>query len=235
MSIPKLITPKYKLKLPSTGQTITYRPMLVKEEKILHMGIEAQDSASMIESLMTVLNNCIETEGLDLNNLPAFDIEYVMITLRSRSIGEVITPQRACEKCDAHIPIECDIDDIKVETPEGHNNKIQLTDDIGVIMRYPSISDMDVAEDTSDEVSVGIGLAVKCIDQIYTKDSVYKASESSKEEIEEFVNSLTSSQFQEVVKFFSTMPYLKLDIEAKCLKCGHKNDVRVRGLENFFG
>ena len=235
MSIPKLITPKYKLKLPSTGKTITYRPMLVKEEKILHMGIEAQDSASMTESLMTVLKNCIETEGLDLDNLPAFDIEYIMITLRSRSIGEVITPHRVCEECDAQIPVECDIDDIKVETPKGHDSKIQLNDDIGVIMRYPSISDMDVTEGVSDEVSVGIGLAMKCIDQIYTKDTVYKTSESSKEEMEEFVNSLTSLQFQEIVKFFSTMPYLKLDIEAKCLKCGHQNDIRVRGLENFFG
>ena len=234
MSIPKLITPKYKLKLPSSGKQITYRPMLVKEEKILHMGMEAQESDAMLESVMSVLENCIETKDVDLSSLPSFDIEYLMITIRSRSIGEVVTPYKECEACSTEIPIECDISDIKVEKRKDHTNKIQLTDDIGIIMRYPSINDMSTTE-SKDEVEIGINLTIKCIDQIYDKENVYKASDSTREELEEFISSLTSLQFQEIIKFFTTMPYLKIDIEAKCAKCGHINEIKVRGLENFFG
>ena len=236
MAIQKLITPKYKLKLPSTGKQITYRPMLVKEEKILHMGMEAQESGSMLESLMTVLDNCIETKDIDIGSLPSFDVEYLMIIIRSKSIGEVVAPYKTCEACDTEIPVECDIADIKVERNKNHANKIQLTDDIGIIMKYPSIADMsEMGKDDKDEVDIGISLATNCIEQIYDKDSVYDANKISSEEMDEFISSLTSMQFQEIIKFFTTMPYLKIDIEAKCPTCGHINEIKVRGLENFFG
>lgn len=238
MPIPKLATPKYSTKLHSTGQEVTYRPMLVKEEKVLHMATEAQDSQSMVKSLMEVVGQCIETEGIDIYSLPSFDVEHLMMLIRSRSIGEVLTPYKECDKCGAEMPLEGNIDDIKVITPPDHSKEVKVTDKIGIIFRYPSISDMDldsVKSGNVNEVEVGMELCMKCIDQIYDEDGVYSAKDYSREDLEEFVNSLTASQFQEVIKFFSTMPYITLDVEGICPKCGHKNEIVVRGLENFFG
>jgi len=238
MHIPKLITPKYTTKLHSTGQDVVYRPMLVKEEKILHMATEAQDSDSMIKSLLEVVESCIETKDVVLSELPSFDVEHLMLLIRSRSIGEVVNPYKTCDSCDTELPLEGNIDDIEVITPPDHTNKIQINDDVGIIMKYPSLSDMDLESDKEgkiNEVEVGMELALKCIDQIYDKETVYKSRDFSREELESFVDSLTTSQFQEVIKFFATMPYVRLDIEGICPSCGHKNEIVIRGLENFFG
>jgi hypothetical protein len=238
MPIPKLATPKYTTRLHSTGQEIVYRPMLVKEEKILHMATEAQDQGSMVKSLLGIIGSCIETEGIVLSELPSFDVEHLMLLIRSRSVGEVVNPNKKCDSCNAEMSLEGNIDDIEVVTPPDHTNRLQITDDVGIVMKYPSLSDMDLESgkgENLNEMEIGMELTLKCIDQIYDKDNVYNSKDFPKDELEDFVNSLTSSQFQEIIKFFTTSPYIRLDIEGMCPSCGHKNEIRIRGLENFFG
>jgi len=243
MALPKLDVPMYKMKLPSTGKDITYRPFLVKEEKILLMAMEGEDQSEIMTAMKQVINNCIITEGIEVDNLPLFDIEYILLNLRSKSMGDVVRVTYAKKDCDQKgckpIEFEINVNDVKIEKNKNHNNKIQLTKDVGVIMSYPDI-EMMTSYDGSvsmDEVKpdVALQLITKCIDSVYDEENVYSKADYTPDELQEFVDQLSPDQFKKIEEFFSTIPKMYKDVEFNCEKCGYKESIRLEGLSDFFG
>jgi hypothetical protein len=239
MSIPTITVPTYELKLPSNDTVIKYRPFLVKEEKILHIANETEDTGNRERSislaLKQVIGNCILTEGIDVESLPMFDIEYMILQIRSKSVGEVATPIIQCDKCKANFPKEVDLSTIKIKRTKNHTNKIQLSDDIGVVMKYPTINSV-LESDLSDLVSIALDMVIDSIDYIYDKsDQVYKASDHTKEELMSFVESLTNDQFEKINTFFETSPKIYKTLNYTCPECGDKGKVVIDNVESFFG
>ena len=230
MALPKVATPKYSLKLPSDGRMIQYRPFLVKEEKILLMAVESENEKEIIEAVKTIIGNCLETEGVDINDLPVFDIEYLFLNLRSKSVGETVKLKLKCEKCENECLVGVNLSEVDITKTEGHDTKIQLTNEIGIIMKYPTFG---IAE-TPDVKSNPIKVVNLCIDKIYDSKSVYGAKDSTDEELDEFIDSLSHEQFQKIQGFFETMPKMKKEIKFKCDKCEDDNSIVVESLQDFF-
>lgn len=230
MALPKLNTPTYELMLPSTGQKILYRPFLVKEHKILMTLAEADEKE--VSRVVKDLVNVCTFEKLNVNKLPHFDIEYIFMNLRAKSIGEVVEVFVNCE-CGNKIETSFNIADLKVEKKEGHSNKIPLTESIGIEMNYPRFDDVvDVySSNSNDKV---IELIMDSIRGIYDADNYWEAKDQTKEELEDFVNSLTKKQFESIEEFFTTAPKIVQTIEADCPKCNKHNVSRLEGLSNFF-
>tara|TARA_R110000868_G_C10840215_1_gene760003 strand:+ start:502 stop:1197 length:696 start_codon:yes stop_codon:yes gene_type:complete len=230
MALPKLDTPTYELTLPSSGSRVKYRPFLVKEHKVLLTMAEADDSevARIVRELVDV---CTFKE-LNVDLLPHFDIEYIFMQLRAKSISETVDVVINCE-CGEKIDTSFNIDDLKVEKPEGHTNKIMLTDDVGVELKYPSIDDVFAVfseEDTDDIFNLVIG----SIKAVYNSEEYWETKDQTTEEIEEFIYSLTKEQFSKLEVFFTSSPKIVQTIECDCPKCGKHNVSRLEGLQNFF-
>ena len=242
MALPKLDVPIYTMQLASTGEEIKYRPFLVKEEKILLMALEGEDEKEMTTAIKQIINNCVVSEGIDVENLPLFDIEYILINLRARSMGDVIKTRyvnNSCEREDCEpIEMEVNVAQLEVDKSKDHKNKIELTKDVGIIMKYPNMEMMSKAQliggQDADSTTV-FEVIYECIDQVYDSEDVYSKKDYSKDELQEFIDSFTSDQFREVQSFFETMPKLYKDIEFNCKKCGYKEDIRLEGLAGFFG
>lgn len=230
MSLPKLNVPTFELKLPSTGETVKYRPFLVKEHKILLTMSEADDSE--VARIVSELIDVCTFNKLNVSKLPHFDIEYIFLMLRSKSIGEAVDVIVNCQ-CGEKIETSFNIDDIKVERKEGHTPKIMLTDDLGVEMNYPKFSDV-VEVYASDDTEKIIEVVVKNIKGIFNNESYWDAKEQTAEELKEFVYTLTKNQFALIENFFVTAPKVVQEIECKCSKCGTLNKNRLEGLQNFF-
>lgn len=230
MALPKLQTPTFELTLPSSGKKIRFRPFLVREHKILLTMAEAENEevARIIRELVDV---CTFKE-LKVQDLPHFDIEYIFMFLRAKSIGEAVDVVVNCE-CGTKIETSFNIEDIKVEKPEGHTNKIQINKDIGVEMRYPNIDEVVGIFSSSDTQKV-MDLIIANIKGIYDSKNYYEAVDQTKEEIQEFVYSLTKEQFDKIEKFFTTSPKVVQTIECDCPSCGKHNVSRLEGLQNFF-
>ena len=233
MALPKIDVPIYELTLPSTGKTISYRPFLVKEEKILLMALEGEDQKEMIAAIKQIINNCVLEDNIEPRKLPLFDIEYILLNLRSRSMGNVIKTNYVHKDC-IPVEIEIDVDTIEVKQNPEHKNKIELTDKIGVIMRYPDIGMMNMVDITGQKTEEVFDLVAKCIDQVYDEEDFYGKGDYTTKELKEFILNLTQDQFKKIEFFFSTLPKLSKELKFRC-SCGYTEDIVLEGLSNFFG
>jgi hypothetical protein len=230
MALPKLNTPTFELILPSDGSKVKFRPFLVKEHKVLLTMSEAENEevARIIRELVDVCT----FKQLKVDELPHFDIEYIFMFLRAKSIGESVDVIVNCE-CGEKISTSFNIEDIKVNKPEGHSNKIMINEEVGVEMRYPNIDDVVGIFQSNDNQKV-IDLIITSIKAVYDTDNYWETKDQTKQELEEFVYSLTTEQFDKLEKFFVTSPKIVQNIECDCPKCGKHNVSKLEGLQNFF-
>jgi citrate lyase gamma subunit len=238
MPLPKISTPTYELELPSTGQTIKYRPFLVKEEKLLVIALESEDTKQITNAIKTVIKNCIETKGVKVEALPTFDIEYLFLNIRGKSVGEEIEVSIICpDDGETTVPVKINVDDIQVQKNPDHNKQIKLDDSIMMEMKYPSLdqfikSNFDLSSDSTMDQS--FELISSCIDKIYTEDEVWSTSDVTKKELMEFLDQMNSTQFKEIEKFFETMPKLSHTIKVKNPVTEVESEVPLEGLSSFF-
>ena len=237
MALPKLTTPTYELEVPSTDEKIKYRPFLVKEEKILMMALETKDNAQIVNAVKDIVNECTFNK-INISTMPMFDTEYIFLQIRSKSVGEVSKLKLLCpDDKKTYADVELDLNEVKVQVEDDHTNKIELTDDMGIIMTYPSIdsfADSGIQDINATNMLDVIG---SCILQIYEQkgEKVYEAKDQTKKELTEFIEQLNTKQFQDVQKFFDTMPRLKHTIKIKNPKTKKTSEVTLSGLNDFFG
>ena len=238
MPLPKIATPVYELELPSTGQTIEYRPFLVKEEKVLVIALESEDTKQITSAIKNVIKNCIRTKGVKVEDLPTFDIEYLFLNIRGKSVGEEIEVNVTCpDDGVTQVPITINLDDIQVQKNEEHSNRIKVDDNIMMEMKYPSLDQFIKNNFDFDEKSAmdqSFDLIATCIDKIFTEEEVWAVEDCSKKEIVDFLEQMNSSQFKEIEKFFETMPKLSHTIKVKNPKTKKENEVVIEGLAGFF-
>ena len=239
MPLPKIATPTYELVLPSTEKTVRYRPFLVKEEKLLVLALESEDNKQITTAIKTVIKNCISTKGIKVETLPTFDIEYLFLNIRGKSVGEELEVNIICpDDKVTEVPVTIDLDDIQVQKSDDHNNQIKIDDNIMMEMKYPSLDEFiknnfDFKEGNQMEQS--FDLIASCIDKIYTEDEVWSTADCTKKEVKEFLESMNSSQFKDIEKFFETMPKLSHTITVKNPKTKVESEVVLEGLASFFG
>ena len=235
MPLPTISTPTYELTLPSSGKKIKYRPFLVREEKVLIMALESEDTKQITNSVIDILNSCILSKGIKLETLATFDIEYVFLQIRTKSVGETVNVQITCpDDNETTVEAEIPLDDIKVKKTRGHKPEIKLDDSVIVKMKYPSLDtfvEMNFSEDQG--VEQVFKMAASCIESISDAEQVYDASDSTKEELNEFFESLTSSQFKLIQEFFETMPKLAYTLKVTNPNTGVESDVELEGLASF--
>jgi hypothetical protein len=238
MGLPKISTPIYELEIPSLKKKIRYRPFLVKEEKILIIALESEDSKAIANAVKNVISNCILSKGIKVDDLSTFDIEYLFLNIRGKSVGESVDVLITCPDDETtQVPVSINLDEINVEENPKHSRDIKLDDTLTLRMRYPSMTEFIKNNfDSGDSVSVDdtFDLIVSCIDQIYSEEESWTASDSTKKELLEFVEQLSSKQFKEVEKFFETMPKLSHTIKIKNPKTGVESEVVLEGLSAFF-
>ena len=236
MALPKLTTPTYELEIPSTDEKIKYRPFLVKEEKILLIALESGESKDIINAVKEIVSEC--TFGkVDLGVLPMFDVEYIFLNIRAKSVGEISTLRLLCpDDGETYANVDVNLNDVQVHVDEGHNNKIELTDEMGIIMTYPNIDSYTESGITDITASNMLDVIGTCILQIYDKkgEEVFEAKDQTKKELTEFIEQLNTKQFKELQKFFDTMPKLKHEVEIENPKTKVKTKVALQGLNDFF-
>jgi hypothetical protein len=233
MALPKINTPFYDMELPSTGKKIKYRPFLVKEEKLLLMAMESGKQADVSNVMKQIIGNC--TDGkVDVDNLPMFDIEYLFLQLRIKSIDDIVNVNLKCGGCNEGFNAKVDLKDVGVIFPEEKQEfKIQLTSDVGVVMKYPTLDlmkDVKPGEESSPEFI--FDTITRCIDSIYDEEQVY--NDFDRNEIDEFIDSLPQEQFKKISTFFENMPKVQHEIKFTCPKCKKKNKIKLTGLQDFF-
>ena len=233
MTLPVINTPTYELVVPSTKETLVYRPFLVKEEKILLMAMEEEKDTQLNRALKQVVNNCT-FEKLDVGKLPLFDLEYIFLRIRAKSVGEVAKIQVLCEDDgETYVPVEIDLESIEVEFQEDHTTKIDLTDEIGIEMGYPTFEFLNFKADQT-EVNQLFDIIGSSIERVYEGETVYEKADFSKKDLKVFLESLTSEQFLRVQKFFETMPRLRHKLEVTNPKTKKVNEITLEGLQAFF-
>ena len=238
MPLPKIATPTYELVLPSTKKTISYRPFLVKEEKLLVLALESEDSRQITTAVKAVIKNCVTTRGVKVDQLPTFDIEYLFLNIRGKSVGEEVEVNiTAPDDGETQIPVTIALDEIKVVESEDHNKQIKLDDELMMEMRYPSL-DQFIKNNFSDTDELNIEksfeLVASCIDKIYNEDEVWSTSDCTKKEVVEFLEGMNSLQFKQIEKFFETMPKLSHTVEVVNPKTEEKSTIVLEGLSSFF-
>ena len=238
MGLPRISTPTYELVLPSTEQTIKYRPFLVREEKLLVIALESEDTKQITNAIKTVIKNCILTKNIKVEALPTFDIEFLFLNIRGKSVGEEIEVNIICpDDGETQVPVKINVDDIKVQKNSEHTKRIKLDDSIMMEMKYPSLdqfikSNFDLtANNTMDQ---SFELIASCIDKIYTEDEVWSTSDVTKKELTEFLDQMNSNQFKEIEKFFETMPKLSHTIKITNPVTEVESEVTLEGLSSFF-
>ena len=238
MPLPKISTPTYELELPSSGQTIKYRPFLVKEEKLLVLALESEDTKQITTAIKTVIKNCIETKNIKVESLPTFDIEYLFLNIRAKSVGEEIEVNIICpDDEETTVPVKINVDDIQVEKSPEHQKQIKVDDTIMMEMKYPSLDQFiknNFDFEGKNAMDQSFDLIASCIDKIYTEDEVWSISDVTKKEVTEFLESMNSSQFKDIEKFFETMPKLSHTIKVKNPKTEVESEVALEGLASFF-
>ena len=239
MPLPKINTPTYDLTLPSTGKKIKYRPFLVKEEKILIMALETEDISQITNAIVEILNDCILTKGVNVTKLATFDIEYLFLNVRAKSVGETVEVNVVCpDDNKTSVPVEVEVDSIKVSKQRGHKNIIKLDDTLSLKLKYPSLEQFIEANFESSEntntVNSTLDMITSCIDMIYNDEESWSASDSTKKELEEFIEQLNTKQFKMVEKFFATMPKLSHTIKVTNPQTNVESDVILEGLAAFF-
>ena len=241
MPLPKIATPSYELELPSTGKTISYRPFLVKEEKLLVIALESEDTKQITNAIKAVIKSCVLTKGIKVETLPTFDIEYLFLNIRGKSVGEDIDVNLICpDDNETEVSVSVNLDDIKVQKPDGHSNQIKLDNDLMMELKYPSLNEFiknnfDPNDTSKNPMDQSFDLIGSCINKIYNQDEVWAVADCSKKEITDFLDSMNSSQFKEVEKFFETMPKLTHTLKVLNPKTNVESDVVLEGLASFFG
>ena len=239
MPLPKIASPTYELVLPSTKQEIKYRPFLVKEEKLLVLALESEDTKQITTTIKAVIKGCILTKGIKVENLPTFDIEYLFLNIRGKSVGEEVEVNIICpDDGVTQVPVKINLDEIEVIENEEHQKNIKLDDTLMMEMKYPSLdqfikSNFDFTEE--NQVEQSFDLIGACIDKIYSEDEVWATADCSKKEVNEFLEQMNSLQFKEIEKFFETMPKLSHAINITNPKTKKKSEVVLEGLSSFFG
>jgi hypothetical protein len=241
--LPKLDIPIFETKLISSGQTVNFRPFLVKEQKLLLMVNQNNDVKESIKVVKQVLKNCI-VDDINIDDLPSFDLEWMFLNLRAKSVNEIVDLKYQCnnivksesgenEQCSSVEKFQIKLLDIKPTKGENHTNKIQLSEKLGIVMKYPTF-EMIAKLDNKSENEVLMDLLINCIDYVYDEDNIYRTKDSTKEEIIEFIDSMQQKDLEKIQDFFETAPKLKHTINFGCKKCGYKEDIPVEGLQNFF-
>lgn len=238
MPLPKIATPTYDLELPSSGESIQYRPFLVKEEKVLVIALESEDTKQITTAIKSVIKNCILTKGIKVEALPTFDIEYLFLNIRGKSVGEELEVNVVCpDDGETSVPVEINLDDIKVQKNDDHTNKVKLDGSIMMEMKYPSLDQFiknNFDFEDKNAMDQSFDLIASCIDKVYTEEEVWAAADCTKKEIKEFVESMNSTQFKDIEKFFETMPKLSHTVKVKNPKTKVESDVVLEGLASFF-
>lgn len=237
MALPVANAPIYDIKVPSTGEKVKFRPFLVKEEKALLLAQQSEDLSVMVNTIKDVIRACTSNK-LDVDKLAIFDIEYLFSQIRAKSVGETIELIFRCDTCEdekAKVKLPIQLDQIKVEIPPEHNKKIDLFNDVGVVMKYPTI---DVLKDfetiQTEDVDAIFKIVCKSIDYIYSGEEIFHGHEQSLKDLEEFINNLTQDQFKKLQVFFETMPKLRHKVEYDCPVCSKHHVKYVEGLDSFF-
>lgn len=238
MPLPKIATPTYELVLPSTKQTINFRPFLVKEEKLLVLALETEDTKQITNSVKQVIKSCVITKGIKVEKLPTFDIEYLFLNIRGKSVGEVVEVNiTAPDDGVTQVPVSIDLESIEVVESEDHDKNIRLDDDLMMEMAYPSLDQFITNNFTFDgdmNIDQSFELIASCIDKIYSEEEVWSTSDVSKKEVKEFLEQMNSLQFKKIEKFFETMPKLSHTVEITNPKTKVKSTVVLEGLSSFF-
>ena len=238
MPLPKISTPTYELELPSTGKSIQYRPFLVREEKLLVLALESENTKEITTAIKNVIKACILTKGVKVETLPTFDIEFLFLNIRGKSVGEEIEVNIICpDDGETYVPVKINIDEIGVQKNDNHTNKIQVDDSIVMEMKYPSLdqfikTNFDFSEDSAMDQS--FDLVSTCIDKIYTEEEVWTGSDCSKKELIDFLEQMNSSQFKQIEQFFDTMPRLSHELKVTNPNTKVESTVVLEGLSSFF-
>ena len=241
MPLPKIATPSYELELPSTGKTIQYRPFLVKEEKLLVIALESEDIKQITNAIKAVIRSCILTKGIKVETLPTFDIEYLFLNIRGKSVGEDISVNLTCpDDNKTQVTVNINLDDIKVEKSDDHTNQIKLDTNLMMELKYPSLNEFiknnfDPNDTSKNPMEQSFDLVGSCIDKIYNEDEVWVAADCTKKEITDFLDSMNSNQFKEVENFFESMPKLSHNIKVMNPNTKVESDIVLEGLASFFG
>ena len=236
MSLPQINTPVHELKIPSTGRKVKYRPFVVREEKILLLALESENQEEVTDAIIQIIGNCIQTK-IDLDSLSTFDVEYIFLNVRAKSVGEILEFSITCpDDGETQAEVEINIDDIQVVKDKGHTDTIDLENGYFIKMKYPTMKYiMDKKpDDKKSLIDSTFEYAVECIDTIYNDEETWEAADSTKKELEEFVEQLNSKQYQKLQAFFATMPKLSHTVKVTNPKTGVKSDVTIEGLANFF-
>ncbi len=240
MPLPKINTPTHELVLPSNGKKIKYRPFLVREEKILVMAMESEDMKQITTAIVDILNNCILTRGVKVEKLSTFDIEYLFLNVRSKSVGETVEVNVTCpDDGETQVQMEIDIDSIRVKKDKTHKSTVKLDDNLSMKLKYPSLnefieSNFDASDTTRSEVTQSLDMITSCIDMIYNEEESWSATDSTKKELSEFIEQLNTKQFKEIENFFATMPKLSHTIKVKNPNTKVESEVVLEGLASFF-
>ena len=244
MALPKLNVPVYETILPSTEKVVKYRPFLVREEKILLTAMEDGEERIIGNAVKQILRNCIQGD-LNTDDLPTFDIEYLFLRLRAKSVGETITvglkPYPCVQNdgglCKFSTEVEINLEEVKVKKNENHSSKIMIDDTVGIKLKYPDISliSPDGNKEKLSEMDLGMSVIKKCIEMIFTKETVHERDSFTEEELDEFLDSLNTQQFEKINEFFNTIPKLSHTVKYNCKTCGEEKETTIEGLNSFFG
>jgi len=243
MPLPVVATPTYELILPSNKKAIKYRPFLVKEEKILILAMESGDSKEITNAVKDVLKNCILTRGIKIDTLPSFDIEYLFLNIRAKSVGESVDLIITCpDDGQTQVEVKLDIDDIEVVIPEEHSSEVKVDGNIVVKMKYPSLQefidnnfDFSKQKSSQDTIDKSFEIVASCVDMVYTKDESWAAADVTKKELVEWLQTFDANQFKQVEEFFNTMPKLSHTMKVTNPNTGVENEIVLEGLSSFFG
>jgi len=242
--LPKIDVPVYECILPSNKKKVKFRPFLVKEQKLLLMAAESTEVKDVVDSIKQVVKNCI-LDDIDVDGLPVFDLEFLFLNLRARSVSEVVKVKYKCnniiekkedgedKRCDNIVDIEVNVLEINPEFGEGHTSKIELTDKLGIVFKYPTF-EMIESMAGKEENEVIFDLITKCIDYIYDADQLYYSKDTTEDEVIDFIDGLTQEHLEKIKEFFDSMPKVKKTVTFDCKKCGHHEDIEIEGVQNFF-
>ena len=238
MPLPTITTPSYELELRSTGKKIKYRPFLVKEEKLLVLALETEDTKQISTAIKTVLKNCIQSRGVKIDSLPTFDIEYLFLNIRGKSVGEEIEVNLiAPDDEETSVPVTINIDDIKISKKKDHTNKIKLDESLMMEMKYPSLDEFvknNFDFDGEVDMDQSFDLIASCIDKIYNEEEVWSTADCTKKEVKDFLEQMNSLQFKEIESFFDSMPKLSHTVTFTNPKTKVESTVVLEGLSSFF-
>ena len=240
MPLPKINTPTYELVLPSTGKKIKYRPFLVREEKILIMAMESEDMNQITSAIIQIITDCLLTKDIKVESLATFDMEYLFLNIRAKSVGETVEVNVTCpDDGETQVEMSINIDDIKVKKTRGHKNIIKLDSELSMKLAYPSLdqfieNNFEVNQANTGDVAQSLSMISSCIEAVYTQEESWEAKDCTQKELNEFVEQMNTKQFKQIEKFFTTMPKLSHSIAVKNPKTGVESEVVLEGLAAFF-